>query len=253
MHACAWIFQGREVRLMKPLNSRVLKTNRLIAACTAVLAGLLALPALSVITIDAVIINSVENQYGGKAVKRVVDWDELMLENKEISNGDKLKRANRFFNKIRYRTDWDHWGKEDYWATPLEMLGTNHGDCEDYTIAKYFTLLALGIPDEDLRITYVNAIELGQAHMVLTYYGESKTDPLVLDNIEYWIQPASKRSDLEPVYSFNGAGLWMSQERSRSDFYKNGAQQIEQWAAMLNRLPVNNMDPEFMLAASSGE
>lgn len=238
---------------MTSTNTTVLKTRRLSAVCILILTSLLTWPALSVITIDAEIIGSVENQYGGKAVKRVVDWDELMLENREISDEDKLKRANRFFNKIRYRTDWDHWGMEDYWATPLEMLGTNHGDCEDYTIAKYFTLLAMGIPDEHLRITYVNAIEIGQAHMVLTYYGKSKTDPLVLDNIEYWIQPASRRSDLEPVYSFNGAGLWMSQERSRSEFYANGAQQIEQWAAMLNRLPVNNMDPDFLFAAASGE
>ena len=231
----------------------VLNTKRLIAFGVLVAAGLAAWPAMSVITIDAVIIQDVETQYGNKAVKRVVNWDELMLENKEISIEDKLKRANRFFNKIRYRSDLEHWGMEDFWATPLEMLGTNHGDCEDYTIAKYFTLLALGIPDEDLRITYVNAVKLGQAHMVLTYYGESKTDPLVLDNLEYWIQPASNRSDLEPVYSFNGAGLWMSQERNRSDFYKNGAQQIDQWAAMLNRLPMDNMDPDFMLAVSSGD
>lgn len=238
---------------MRTGNSTVIKIKRFITISFLLSMGLLALPVSSVITIDAAIINGVENEYGSRAVKRVVNWDELMLENKEISDQDKLKRANRFFNKIRYRTDFEHWGIEDYWATPLEMLGTNHGDCEDYTIAKYFTLLAMGIPDEDLRITYVNARRLGQAHMVLTYYGESTTDPLVLDNLEHWIRPASKRSDLEPVYSFNGIGLWLSQERNRSEFYENGGQQIEQWAAMLNRLPVDKVDQTLITIAGNGE
>ena len=35
-------------------------------------------------------------------------------------------------------------------------MGTNAGDCEDYEIAKYFSLIKLGIPDSKLRITYVS-------------------------------------------------------------------------------------------------
>ncbi|MBI4206399.1 MAG: transglutaminase-like cysteine peptidase [Betaproteobacteria bacterium] len=104
-----------------------------------------------------------------------------------------------------------HWGKEDYWATPIEFLSTNAGDCEDFSIAKYFTLRALGVPDDRLRLTYVKElVQYNQAHMVVAYFPSPDAEPLVLDNINKTIQPASARSDLLPVYSFNGSNLWLA-------------------------------------------
>lgn len=200
--------------------------------------GLLSWPSTSIISIGAAILSDIDSRYGKRAVKRVVAWEELMQEFQNAPVEKKLRQVNSFFNRVTYRSDQSHWGMEDYWATPLELLATNKGDCEDYTIAKYFTLLALGIPDEHLRLTYVNATRIGQAHMVLTYYGDSSTDPLVLDNLEHWIRPASKRKDLEPVYSFNGAGLWMARVQGQSQGSRNGdASQLPQWTQMLSRLP----------------
>ena len=57
-------------------------------------------------------------------------------------------------------SDDEHWGKRDYWATPIEMLATNGGDCEDFSIAKYLTLTQLRVPSDKLRITYVRAPRL---------------------------------------------------------------------------------------------
>ena len=110
-----------------------------------------------------------------------------------------------------------HWGVPDYWATPLELIGSNGGDCEDFAIAKYFTLRELGIPDERLRITYVKAYLRAsnqvQSHMVLSYYASPDAEPLLLDNLTDAIQSAAQRSDLLPTYSFNAAGLWSAKER----------------------------------------
>lgn len=103
--------------------------------------------------------------------------------------------------------------EKDYWATPLEMLSIGAGDCEDYSIAKYFTLKELGVDESKLRITYVKAIEIDQAHMVLTYFETKRSVPLVLDNLITDIKPASRRNDLVPVYSFNGTGLWLAKSR----------------------------------------
>ena len=47
------------------------------------------------------------------------------------------------------------WGQSDYWASRMESIGQNAGDCEDYVIAKFFTLIDLGIPQEKLYFTYV--------------------------------------------------------------------------------------------------
>ncbi len=61
-------------------------------------------------------------------------------------------------------------GLERLLGDPLEFLGSNAGDCEDFTIAKYFSLLELGVSDKKLRLVYVKTIELNQFHMVLAYY-----------------------------------------------------------------------------------
>jgi len=123
---------------------------------------------------------------------------------------EQLAEVNRFFNRnIQFSDDIWVWEQDDYWATPVESLIRGAGDCEDYALAKYFTLRRLGVPSEKLRITYVKALRLNQAHMVLTYYATPGADPLVLDNIDGVIRPASQRSDLLPVYAFNAEGLYL--------------------------------------------
>lgn len=123
----------------------------------------------------------------------------------------KLVAINQFFNRrIAFATDMEVWGQLDYWASPLEMLGKGRGDCEDYVIGKYFSLLVAGLPVAKLRLVYVRATLNGEvvAHMVLAYYAAPGAEPLLLDNLVGDIRPASRRPDLEPVFSFNGEGLW---------------------------------------------
>jgi predicted transglutaminase-like cysteine proteinase len=125
-----------------------------------------------------------------------------------------LDELNRFFNRrIEFRDDSEVWGQHDYWASPLELLARGQGDCEDFAIAKYFSLLALGMPPAKLRMVYVRA-QLGgpggatRAHMVLAFYATPGAEPLILDNLITDLRPASRRPDLEPVFSFNAEGLW---------------------------------------------
>ncbi len=180
----------------------------------------------------------VGKQYGENAKLRILDWQKLIATGKSAPIQEKLKLANDFFNRVEFVSDLRHWGKADYWATPVEMLATNGGDCEDFAIGKYFTLLAMGVPVESLRITYVRALRFNpvdQAHMVLAYYTEPDADPLILDNLDKAIWPASERDDLVPVYSFNGAGLWLAKERGAGR--KVGkADRISLWNDLLARM-----------------
>ena len=146
----------------------------------------------------------------------------------------KLRAVNDFFNKVRWLDDLTVWGKNDYWATPLEFLERNAGDCEDFSIAKYFTLRELGVPESKLRIMYVKALAYNQAHMVLLYYASPSAMPLVLDNINPKIEPASKRTDLVPVYSFNGSGLWIN--NSPTGQKVGTSDRIGPWRDLLARL-----------------
>ncbi|WP_341889710.1 transglutaminase-like cysteine peptidase [Variovorax sp. YR752] len=125
-----------------------------------------------------------------------------------------LAAVNDFFNRrVVFIDDAAVWGQDDYWASPLEMLEKGRGDCEDYAIAKYFSLLGAGVPMARLRLVYVRAAIGGpggavQAHMVLAWYAQPGAEPLILDNLIGEVRPASRRPDLTPVFSFNGEGLW---------------------------------------------
>ena len=114
------------------------------------------------------------------------------------------------------------------------MLGTNGGDCEDYVIAKYFSLISLGIPDSKLRMMFVTALQQQQAHMVLAYYPEPNAIPLILDNINPRILPANKRPDLRPVYSFNGEGLYKAKAQGRGT--KLGSSRHKMWDDLTSRI-----------------
>ncbi|VAX24939.1 T1SS associated transglutaminase-like cysteine proteinase LapP [hydrothermal vent metagenome] len=163
------------------------------------------------------VLDYVADKYGSRARNRLLDWEALMENNKNKSEAAKLKIVNNFFNRMKFVSDQIHWKQEDYWATPVEFLATRGGDCEDFSIAKYFTLRELGVPDKKMLITYVKALRLNQAHMVLTYYKTPNAEPLVLDNLIGKIKLASKRKDLAPVYSFNGEGLWLSKKRGKGN------------------------------------
>ncbi|HEX5843551.1 MAG TPA: transglutaminase-like cysteine peptidase [Pseudomonas sp.] len=153
-----------------------------------------------------------EQLYGplGEGRGRINDWQRLLQAQAGAQELAQLKAVNRFFNlRLRFRDDLATWRVKDYWATPVEALFRGAGDCEDYALAKYFSLRELGVPSAKLRITYVKAVRLNQAHMVLTYYAHPQAMPLVLDNLIDAIEPASQRRDLVPVYSFNAEGLWL--------------------------------------------
>ena len=139
-------------------------------------------------------------------------------------------------NQITYRSDASVWKQKDYWATPFEFMGRGAGDCEDYAIAKYFSLIKLGIPDDKLRITYViykrSNSKYEEAHMVLTYYHKTGAEPVILDNINKSLQLASKRNDLKPVYSFNASGLWQAKTKGET---RVGSNNLKSWQNLINR------------------
>lgn len=160
-----------------------------------------------------------------------------------LATNEKLKRVNEFFNRrIQFDSDQAIWGQSEYWATPMETLAKGKGDCEDFTIVKYFTLLHLGIPNEQLRLIYVKAriggpsSSIEQAHMVLAYYSTPDAEPLVLDNLITDIRTASRRPDLLPVFSFNSAGVYAGAGTSTQSAAGSGdVSQLSRWSDLLQR------------------
>jgi predicted transglutaminase-like cysteine proteinase len=186
--------------------------------------------------IDQSKLDAIEKKFGVQGKNRVEAWDSMIESSKNESILNQLKNVNDFFNQITYRSDLSVWGVKDYWATPFEFMGIGAGDCEDYAIAKYFSLIKLGVPDEKLRITYVSYKKANskfeQAHMVLTYYHRVGVEPVVLDNINKTLQVASKRPDLKPVYSFNASGLWQAKTKGEA---RVGNNELRSWKDLMSR------------------
>jgi predicted transglutaminase-like cysteine proteinase len=160
----------------------------------------------------------------------------LIREDTSSTDRQKLEKVNNFFNgNVAFVDDIDIYGVEDYWATPIEFLATGAGDCEDFAIAKFFTLKTMGVGESKLNITYVKALSYNIHHMVLTYYPEPGAEPLVLDNLVESINPAGKRPDLLPIFSFNGTGLWLAKERGRGKF-AGSSSRLKAWRGLLQRM-----------------
>ena len=175
-------------------------------------------------------------KFGQDARGRILEWQELIRQDKSVSDKEKLEKVNKFFNQMEFVNDIYHWGKEDYWATPMEFLASQGGDCEDFSLAKYFTLKAMGVSEKKLNLAYVKALRLNEHHMVLTYYNKPGAEPLVLDNLITLIKPASQRPDLMPIYSFNGTGLWLAKQRGRGKLVGSSTR-LKRWQDFLQRMP----------------
>ena len=179
-------------------------------------------------------------RYGQRAADTVAAWRRMLEEARPLSDAEKLETVNTFFNRrILFEDDMVVWQQADYWASPLEFMGRGAGDCEDFSISKYMSLLLLGVPNEKLRMIYVRARFGGpgssqsQAHMVLGYYARPVEEPLILDNLIGSIRPAGQRTDLTPVFSFNNEGLWVPGATTSA---ADPTARLSRWRGVLDRM-----------------
>jgi predicted transglutaminase-like cysteine proteinase len=175
---------------------------------------------------------------GNKSQINNLFTDLKSLVNKNTQKHDliKLKLVNDFVNKnIQWIDDKVIWNKNDYWATPMEVLSKRAGDCEDFSIVKYFTLISLGVPMDRLKLSYVKLLADNQSHMVLTYYETNKAVPIILDNIHKRMKRASRREDIKPIYSFNDQGIWL-QKRHKLGNKIGTTSQLRLWLDLNKRI-----------------
>lgn len=192
-----------------------LRWLRTVAVAFALVVGILSDTPKSTAFDHALVQQIASKSHAGRSRDILTAWLQLLSEARDLPEQSKLRVVNDFFNRnIRFEDDQALWGQADYWASPLETLSAGAGDCEDFSIAKYFTLKAIGIPTVRLRLIYVRAqiggpaSGISQAHMILAYYSSPDSEPLVLDSLISEIRSASRRVDLSPVFSFNSDGIW---------------------------------------------
>lgn len=192
-------------------------------------------------SVSAKLVELMTQRFGPPVPERLGTWQAFMRESPKADPeqrriADLLASVNVRFNRVPFVGDDVHWGVEDYWATPVEMFSSNGADCEDFSIAKYYALKELGIPITRLRIVYVKAVKLNQAHMVLAYYPLPDAEPLILDNLEQRVSRASERPDLVPVYSFNDEDVRIVGAGGRPSASAGNASQIRLWRDLQQKL-----------------
>ena len=219
-------------------NGRLLRQKYLFIIATAVSMLVMAGIANDILPNDRTF-ELARTRFGPQAAERLKAWRNLTLSLSGTSESNKLTQVNRFFNSLPNEDDMVLWGVPDYWATPVELLVRNAGSCHDFALAKYFTLKAVGIPEEKLRITYARVWLPQRArletHMVLAYYPNPEADPLILDNLMDTILPASQRTDLVPIINFNAGGLWSAKQRGQSGRIGD-ITSIHHWNELLARM-----------------
>ncbi len=186
------------------------------------------------------LLSTLTQRWGQGPTAKFNTWRTLIAHTSTLSDEARLKRVNDFFNRnMRFGEDADIWNQPDYWATPMESIGQGAGDCEDFAIAKYFTLRESGVAPAKLRLIYVRAASgsgsgaPSQAHMVLAYYAQPEAEPLVLDNLVSEIRPASRRPDLVPVFSFNSDGVFTGGAKETTPAAGTG--RLSRWEDLLKR------------------
>ena len=148
----------------------------------------------------------IDKDYGEAASERMRNIYQLILENEDKTIREKLEVANNTLNALPWITDREKWSADDYWATPFETLTQFGGDCEDMAIGKMMVLRLMGIPKKNLHLAYVKVKKTGEAHMVLVWTNDSRTESLVLDNLNKTIRAGKDRRDLFVIYLTDADG-----------------------------------------------
>tara|TARA_Y100000815_G_C13333830_1_gene497051 strand:- start:1719 stop:2417 length:699 start_codon:yes stop_codon:yes gene_type:complete len=187
----------------------------------------------------------IKQQHGIQAVSNIKAWETLINKHRHESDLKKLRLVTDFFNKYKRISDQKLWNKTNYWATPVELLERGAGDCEDYVIAKYFTLKTMGVSIDKLRLVYATSHKLKQPHMVLAYYETPGSDPFILDNLTNWISYGSERPDLIPIYTFNGENVWFSLKKKGKKVVSS-TKSVYLWQDLLNKMRKEQI-PEEMI------
>ncbi|MDH3740731.1 MAG: transglutaminase-like cysteine peptidase [Hyphomicrobiales bacterium] len=138
---------------------------------------------------------------------KYVAWRQLLAAIRGLPTHEQLARLNQGVNAlISHGEDADIFRVRDHWAAPMEFLQTG-GDCEDYTILKYASLLELGYSDHQLRIAVVRDTRRRQDHAVLAV--ASSQGVIVLDSLTDTPVPHGQIRHYNPVYSVNRANRWV--------------------------------------------
>ncbi len=136
------------------------------------------------------------------------EWQAFLAGQQGRPKRAQVEAVNDFMNRQRYLTDPRNYNTSDYWATPFEFLNRD-GDCEDYAIAKFMSLRALGFENDEMRVVVVQDLNLRLGHAILAVYIDGEA--LILDNQVLQVVRSTSIRHYKPIYSINENYWWLHQ------------------------------------------
>lgn len=155
---------------------------------------------------------------------------------KEFDTIKKLNRVNSFINKILPQHDTQLQNALDHWATPKEFLIDGRGDCEEYAMTKYFTLVKLGMEKKKFYLAIVKVKGTATMHLVLLYFKTPKSIPLVLDNLSWKVLDLNRRKDLTVKVVFNEFDSYVLKDNYLDKKVNIQWGELNKWEDILKRI-----------------
>ena len=153
-------------------------------------------------------LREIEMTSGTIAKNRSLDYQKIINNLRSKSESEQVLLLNTYLNQLISLSDSETKNIKDYWSTPKEFLIKGRGDCEDYAIIKYYSMIKLGFDRDKLYLTMVKELLHGRNHMVLSYFPNPHHQPLILDNLSFKVLPLNKRTDLKARYFINDNGVF---------------------------------------------
>ena len=160
------------------------------------------------IYVDKKILVKFSARYGYRGLVRYELYTQMVEQAQKEKTVKQFDMVNKFFNRINFMEDSVVWKKEDHWATPLQVLGTSAADSEDYALAKYFTLVKLGVDENRLKLVqYENGNK--KENIVLLYYFKNKPMPIVLEHQKNKMYVLKSNTQIKEVTRIDKKSPWI--------------------------------------------
>lgn len=132
-------------------------------------------------------------------------WNNLISSLRHENKLRQLITVNKWFNRIQYRFDEDAYNSIDYWADTKELI-EQKGDCEDFALAKYYTLRQLGFDANKMKISVVYDEDSKTNHAVLMVYDDNTR--YLMDINTDSMDPSPMEYRYKTIYTFNEQTAW---------------------------------------------
>jgi hypothetical protein len=167
-------------------------------------------------------------RYGKNALKRLTYINDTIVKLKNAPLHQKLVTINKLVNRLNFMSDEKQWGKKNYWATPLETIGTNHGDTEDLALLKYVLMVKVGVNPRDIQLIqkdtlFVSKEEQHTENIGLFFFTKKHINPFVID------------------YNFKKGKIYKYDDQFKFEYIK--VSQNKKWDVLFKKnLTINDVD-----------